>query len=91
MHDRAGAGDDLAAVFPDSHWADEVLHAQIGRRWLVSELGDMERMRMASEAATANWAMALEELRPLSAQQEWWPTFFDDLRARRAASQSALA
>ena len=31
------AGDELSAHFHDYDWADEVLHAQIGRRWMKAE------------------------------------------------------
>ncbi|MGD8749849.1 MAG: hypothetical protein PVG14_00430 [Anaerolineales bacterium] len=30
---------ELAVLFQDFDWADEVLHAQIGRRWLLGALG----------------------------------------------------
>ena len=33
------ANDPLATYFQDYDWADEVLHAQIGRRWLKPDLG----------------------------------------------------
>ena len=31
------AGDPLSAHFHDYDWADEVLHAQIGRRWMAAQ------------------------------------------------------
>ena len=77
------ANDPLATVFQDFDWADEVLHAQIGRRWLASEFGSPEEMRAAAETARANWTQTWETLRPLSAQQEWWPAFLADIRHRR--------
>ena len=29
----------LAAMIQDYDWADEILHARIGREWLVAEIG----------------------------------------------------
>ncbi len=37
------AGSPLFATFQDYDWADEVLHAQIGRRWFVPEAGDRDQ------------------------------------------------
>src|SRR5699024_9224473 len=44
------AGDALSAHFHDFDWADEVLHAQIGRRWLKQEgIGREEAIRRGDE------------------------------------------
>lgn len=67
------AGDPLSAHFHDYDWADEVLHAQIGRRWLrqegISPEGAQER---AGPIHEKTWA-ALE---PYSKPGvEWWSDF----------------
>jgi hypothetical protein len=69
------AGDALSAHFHDYDWADEVLHAQIGRRQLrrdgVTVADAMERARQVHETT---WA-ALERYRHLDEQHDWWPDF----------------
>ncbi|HTJ24281.1 MAG TPA: hypothetical protein VL383_17905 [Gemmatimonadaceae bacterium] len=69
------AGDDLSAYFHDYDWADEVLHAQIGRRMLRRDGITSEQ---ASERAQAvherTWA-ALEQYKALGEQRNWWPQF----------------
>ena len=79
------AGDDLSAHFHDYDWADEVLHAQIGRRWLLGAEGEglgydeaMERARLAHERT---WA-ALEEYRALEPQTDWWSGFVRHVTGR---------
>ena len=66
------AGDALSAHFHDYDWADEVLHAQIGRRWLKPN-GD-EAMREADHVHEKTWS-ALEEYRGRQPQREWWNDF----------------
>ena len=39
------SGDPLSITFQDFDWADEVLHAQIGRRWLLPAFESMEAMQ----------------------------------------------
>ena len=69
------AGDALSAHFHDYDWADEVLHAQIGRRVLKREgiSGDDARER-ARDIHEKTWA-ALEQYRHLDEQHDWWPAF----------------
>ena len=70
------AGDELARLFQDYDWADEVLHTHIGREWLLPTLG-MNREEV-SEYAKAAWA-ASDKLLPNyigdAAQVNWWPNF----------------
>jgi len=69
------AGDELSAHFHDYDWADEVLHANIGRRAL-------KREEISREAATAlgleiherTWA-ELEQYKSREPQVNWWPDF----------------
>src|SRR5690349_23440188 len=39
------SGDEFAAMIQDYDWADEVLHARIGRNWFVSQIGDAKKAR----------------------------------------------
>ena len=45
------AGNALLANFQDYDWADEVLHTQIGRRWLVPAIGDRDAVTRYAAAA----------------------------------------
>lgn len=71
---RAG-GDERATVFQDFDWADEVLHAAIGRRWLEPHfktreamLGVYERIRPAYDQ------MKDDDLKRPG--RDWWPAFY---------------
>jgi len=75
-HETAqAAGDALSAHFHDYDWADEVLHAQIGRRMLKR---DGISTQQASDRARAvhdkTWA-ALARYKHLDVQENWWPGF----------------
>jgi len=69
------AGDELSAHFQDYDWADEVLHAQIGRRTLrrdgITREQAIERAEMIHERT---WT-ALDQYRALAPQVNWWPEF----------------
>jgi hypothetical protein len=69
------AGDELSAQFHDFDWADEVLHAQIGRRMLRRDdiTSDDARAR-ATAIHDRTWA-ALDQYRGLAEQRNWWPDF----------------
>jgi hypothetical protein len=68
------AGDALSAHFHDYDWADEVLHAQIGRRWLRHEgISQEEAQDRAGPIHDRTWA-ALDAYRP-AGQREWWSDF----------------
>jgi hypothetical protein len=69
------AGDALSAHFHDYDWADEVLHAQIGRRVLKREgISSDEARERAKEIHEKTWA-SLDQYRTLDEQRDWWPAF----------------
>lgn len=69
------AGDELSAHFHDYDWADEVLHTQIGRRWLKREgLSTAEALERARQVHDRTWA-ALDQYRGREPQTEWWGDF----------------
>ena len=76
-------GDPLLVALQDYDWADEVLHAQIGRRWLASEHGTAAERKAVAEALWARWNPALERYSRASAQEEWWDDFLVRARAGR--------
>lgn len=83
------AGDALSAHFHDYDWADEVLHARIGRRWLLGDEGEslsfdeaMERGRAVHEKT---WS-ALAPYREAAAQTEWWTDFVREVLGRESGA-----
>lgn len=69
------AGDELSAHFHDYDWADEVLHAQIGRRALKREgISREEAIRRGEEIHERTWK-ALDRYRSREPQTNWWPDF----------------
>jgi len=71
---KAG-GDSLATTFQDFDWADEVLHAQIGRRWLEPYYGDREKMHAVYDRIRPAYdQMKEEDLKKPG--RDWWPSFY---------------
>lgn len=68
----------LAALIQDYDWADEVLHARIGRQWLVSEFGSQAEAQASGDEAwsraTADWAAWREK--GLTDHRNWWPEVY---------------
>jgi hypothetical protein len=79
-------GDPLLVALQDYDWADEVLHAQIGRRWLRDEHGTPAERQAVAKALWARWNPALERYAQESTQDEWWGEFLARARAGRAYS-----
>ena len=69
------AGDELSSHFHDYDWADEVLHAQIGRRMLKRDgITPAEATELARAIHEKTWE-ALDRYRDPDAQRPWWPAF----------------
>ena len=72
------SGIPLMATIQDFDWADEVLHSQIGRQWLVPEFGTLQKALDYGDAAwskiTSNWATVREQ--GLTEHENWWPTIY---------------
>jgi hypothetical protein len=80
------SGDVLSAHFHDYDWADEVLHARIGRRWIQHDgLTVNEAMDKAREIHARTWA-ALDRYREAAPAGDWW----DDFVRRALGRPSAL-
>ena len=77
-------GDPFFIALQDYDWADEVLHAQIGRRWLRDEYpGAAERLAAGNEIME-RWHVALERAAPDPARPVELVA-----RLRRAGARSA--
>lgn len=68
----------LAALIQDYDWADEVLHARIGRKWLVPEYPSQAEALAAGDRA---WSRALGEwanwrAAGLTEHRNWWPDLY---------------
>lgn len=86
FHTAEDAGDPLSAHFHDYDWADEVLHAHIGRRWLKREgIGTEQAMERTQAIHERTWA-ALDRYRSDQPAEDWW----DDLVRRVLGRPSAL-
>jgi hypothetical protein len=82
------AGDALSAHFHDYDWADEVLHAQIGRRVLKREgISSDEARDRAKDIHEKTWA-ALEQYRHLDDQHDWWPAFVRLVLGKESAASA---
>ena len=68
----------LAALFQDYDWADEVLHARIGRDWYLKEFKDAQQaVRYGDECwsrVLMNWENWREE--GLTQHRNWWPELY---------------
>lgn len=74
------SGDAFAAMAQDYDWADEVLHARIGRDWYVKAIGDARR---AVDYGDGCWSRVLIDWKSyreqrLTRHENWWaPTYVE--------------
>jgi hypothetical protein len=78
------AGNPMLANFQDYDWADEVLHTQIGRRWLVPEVGDRDAVKAYADNAwkKIHDAYAEEPQLRQDTKTDWWPAFYARIAER---------
>lgn len=72
------SGEAFAAMIQDYDWADEVLHARIGRDWYVPQFGSP---REAIEYGDRCWSRVLIDWRSyrdqgLTQHENWWPALY---------------
>ena len=78
------AKDPLSAHFHDYDWADEVLHAQIGRRAMKREGISIDEAREQANAIHERTWAALDEYRGMDEQVDWWPAFVRKVLGRES-------
>lgn len=82
------AGDELSAHFHDYDWADEVLHARIGRRMLKRDgVSGTDALEWARKVHDRTWA-ALDQYKTREPQQNWWPAFVREALGKESAVAS---
>ena len=74
------SGDPLSKLFQDFDWADEVLHAQIGRRWYVPKFASLNE---SLEYGDRCWSKVLSHWRDyrdqgLTQHRNWWPEVYQE-------------
>ncbi len=72
------SGIPLMATLQDFDWADEVLHASIGRQWYIPQVGDRKQ---ALEYGDRCWSRILSNWsdvrdRGLTEHENWWPAVY---------------
>lgn len=68
----------LAATFQDFDWADEVLHARVGRDWYVSEFANAKEAVAWGDRCWSKVLMGWTEWRDrgLTQHRNWWPDLY---------------
>jgi hypothetical protein len=68
----------LMATLQDYDWADEVLHAALGREWYVPQIGDYKQALAYGDQCwskiLSNWADVRD--RGLTRHANWWPDIY---------------
>lgn len=75
----------LAATFQDYDWADEVLHARIGRDWYLKEFDDPKEAVQYGDDCWSKVLMGWEEWRKkgLTEHRNWWPDVYREACKKR--------
>jgi len=68
----------LSALFQDYDWADEVLHARIGRDWYLKEFKDAQQAVRYGDQCWSRVLMNWENWRQkgLTQHRNWWPELY---------------
>jgi hypothetical protein len=68
----------LAAVFQDYDWADEVLHARIGRDWYLKDFQNPQEAVRYGDECWSRVLMSWENWRQqgLTQHRNWWPDLY---------------
>ena len=82
------SGDPLAKLFQDFDWADEVLHAQIGRRWYVPRYQSLNEALSYGDECWSRVLSKWKEYRDqgLTDHRNWWPDLYTEFCNKRGIS-----
>ncbi len=73
------SGIPLMATIQDFDWADEVLHAAIGREWYIPQFGDIKKALDYGDKCwsrvLSNWRTVLDQ--GLTKHENWWPALYE--------------
>ncbi len=74
-----GSGIPLMATIQDFDWADEVLHAAIGRLWYIPHFENINKALAYGDECwsriLSNWQAVKDQ--GLTAHENWWPAIYD--------------
>lgn len=74
------SGFPLIATLQDYDWADEVLHAQLGRQWYIPAVGDWKEALAYGDKCwsriLSNWHSVRDQ--GLTQHANWWPAIYQD-------------
>lgn len=78
------SGDPLSSLFQDFDWADEVLHAAIGRAWYVKDFRNLQDSLDYGEQCWNRVMIRFREYREqgLTEHANWWPDIYWQACAR---------
>lgn len=73
------SGDPLSALFQDFDWADEVLHAQIGRRWYVPRYASLNEALSYGDRCWSKVLSHWQDYRDqgITEHRNWWPELYE--------------
>ncbi|WP_020471219.1 hypothetical protein [Zavarzinella formosa] len=87
------SGIPLMATIQDFDWADEVLHAAIGRQWYIPEFGHINKALEYGDKCwskiTSNWQEVREK--GLTSHENWWPALYSQACKAWGATADAKA
>jgi hypothetical protein len=72
------SGNPLVRTFQDYDWADEVLHAQLGREWYIPQIGSWKEALDYGDRCwskiLSNWTTVRDQ--GLTRHENWWPAIY---------------
>ena len=78
------SGFPLMATLQDYDWADEVLHAQLGRLWYIPTIGDWKKALAYGDQCwskiLSNWQAVHDQ--GLTQHANWWPAVYQEACAQ---------
>jgi hypothetical protein len=78
------SGIPLMATIQDYDWADEVLHAHLGRLWYLPQVGDLKQALAYGDQCwskiLSNWQSVREQ--GLTQHANWWPAIYEQACAQ---------